>query len=57
MLVGEMLGSEYKPVNRRWVSSGDVMHSIVMIVNNTALYTSKWLREKSQMSSPQKTIV
>ena len=29
----------------RWISSGDVMHSMVTVVNNTVLYIWKSLRE------------
>ena len=42
---GEMLVKEYKLPFIRQVSSGDLMYSMVTIINNTALYTSKLLRE------------
>ena len=34
---GEMLIKNYKLPLRRWISSGDLMHSIVIIINSTLL--------------------
>lgn len=42
----EDVGQRVKlPIRRRSVSSGDLMHSIEGIVNNTVLYTKNLLRE------------
>ena len=39
---GEVLVKGYKLPVRRWISSGDLMYSIVTIVNNTVCYTWSW---------------
>ena len=41
----EMLVKEYKHVVRKWINSGDLMHSIVIIVNNASLYIWKLLED------------
>lgn len=41
----EMLIKGYKFAVRILIGSGDLMHSIVIIVNDTELYTSKLLRD------------
>lgn len=35
---------DHKLAVRRWISSGGLMHSIVIIVINPVLYTSKLIR-------------
>ena len=50
-----MLVKGYKLAVRRGLSSGDRKHSIVIIVNNTVLYSSKLLRDyglKSRIVMP-----
>ena len=42
---GEILVKRYKLPVIRWVSLGDLMYSMVMIVNNTVLYIQKLLKE------------
>lgn len=45
---GERLGEggpKVQTSGTRWLSPGDVMYSMVTIVNNTVLYFSKLLRE------------
>ena len=42
---GEMLIKGYKLVVIRRISSRDLMYSMVIIVNNTVLYSSKLIRE------------
>ena len=44
--IGEILAKMYNIAVRRYRSSGDLMHSIVTIVNNTELCTSKLLRDQ-----------
>ena len=39
MGTGEMLVNGYKLPVRRWISLGDLMYSIVIIVNNNVLCT------------------
>ena len=41
---GERLAKEDKPLVIRWISSGDLIHSLVIIVNNTVLYTCQLLQ-------------
>ena len=36
--IGEMLVKGYKLAVIGWISSGDLMHSVVTIVNNTVSY-------------------
>ena len=38
-------GQEHKPSVIRWVNSGDLMYSMVTVVNNNALYTRNLLKE------------
>ena len=40
-----MLDKEYKPFIFKWISSGDLMYSLVTVVNITVLCTWKLLRE------------
>ena len=43
--VREILVKEYKLALRRRISSGDLKHNTVIIVNNPILYTSKLSRD------------
>ena len=43
--IGEMLVKGYELPVTRWISSRDLMYSMVIIVNNAVLYTWKLLRE------------
>ena len=43
---GEMLVTNCKLPAIRWMSSGDLMYSLVIIVNNIVLFTWRFLREE-----------
>lgn len=44
--IGEMLvKGTYKLAAKKWITSGEQMYSVVIIVNNTVLYTSKLLKD------------
>lgn len=42
---GAMFVKEYKLPFIRWISSEDLVHSMVIMVNNTVIYTWKLLRD------------
>ena len=47
----------YKVATRRWICSGDLMQSTVIIDNNILLYTSKLLRLDLKSSQHMKEII
>ena len=46
--IREMLVKGYNLVSRRYISYGALMYSIVIIVNNTVLYTKKIKEERKK---------